>query len=140
MLEGLTSRSTPIKDPVVVMWEGSPRLLLIKATGRSHDEWWAVWLARRSLSLTFKDVNISFNHSPYYSMGRGKSRYNVMVTRPTNNKISTRDHSHDLLTWSRHVTTHMIYSHYLDMWPTNFILISRHYWYQHPHHHFITIS
>ena len=30
--------------------------------------------------------------------------YNVMVTRPTNHIISTRDHSHDLLTWFRHVT------------------------------------
>ena len=29
---------------------------------------------------------------------------NVIVTRPTNHMISTRDHSHDLLTWSRHVT------------------------------------
>ena len=27
-----------------------------------------------------------------------------MVTRPTDHMISTRDHSHDLLTWSRHVT------------------------------------
>ena len=31
-----------------------------------------------------------------------------MVTRPTNHMILTRDHSHDLLTWSWHVTTHMI--------------------------------
>ena len=29
---------------------------------------------------------------------------NVMVTRPTNHMISTHDHSHDLVTWSRHVT------------------------------------
>ena len=60
---GLTSRSTPIQDPVVVVWEGSPRSLLIKATGGSHGEWWAVRLAGRSLSPTLEDVNISFNHS-----------------------------------------------------------------------------
>ena len=29
---------------------------------------------------------------------------NVKVTRPTDHMISTRDHSHDLPTWSRHVT------------------------------------
>ena len=61
--EGLTSRSTPIQDPVVVVWEGSPWLLLIKATGGSHGEWWAVRLAGHSLSPTLEDVNISFNHS-----------------------------------------------------------------------------
>ena len=71
---GLTSRLTPIQDPVVVLWEGSPQLLLIKATGRSHGEWWAVRLAGRSLSLTLEDVNISFNHSSYYSMSRGKGK------------------------------------------------------------------
>ena len=60
---------------------------------------------------------------------------NVMVTRPTNHMILTRDHSHDLLTWSRHVTTHMICSHDLDTWPTNFILTSSHHRYHHPRHH-----
>ena len=71
---GLTSRSTPIQDPVVVVWEGSPRSLLIKATGGSHGEWWAGRLARRSISPTLEDVNISFNHPPYYPMGRGDGR------------------------------------------------------------------
>ena len=32
---GLTSRSTPIQDSVVVVWEGSPQSLLIKATDRA---------------------------------------------------------------------------------------------------------
>ena len=57
------------------------------------------------------------------------------------------------ITWSRRVTTYMIYSHDLDtwpptliythgldMWPTNFILISSHHRYQHLHHHFIITS
>ena len=48
---------------------------------------------------------------------------NVMVTRPTNHMISTRDHLHDLLLWSRHVS-------YLDIKST-----SSHHQYQHPHHH-----
>ena len=29
---------------------------------------------------------------------------NVIATRPTNHMISSHDHSHDLITWSRHVT------------------------------------
>ena len=53
---------------------GFPRSLLIKATGGSHGEWWAVWLAGRSLSPTLKDVNVSFNHPPYYLMSRGEGR------------------------------------------------------------------
>ena len=72
---GLTSRLMPIQDLVVVVWEGSSRLLLIKATGGSHGEWWAVWLAGHSLSPTFEDVNISFNHPPFYSMSRGEGSY-----------------------------------------------------------------
>ena len=71
---GLTSRSTSIQDPVVVVWEESPRLLLIKATDGSHNEWWVVRLARRSLSPTLEDVNISFNHPLYYSMSRGEGK------------------------------------------------------------------
>ena len=39
VLGGLTSRSTPIQDLVVVMWEGLLRLLWIKATGESHSKW-----------------------------------------------------------------------------------------------------
>ena len=74
VLGGLTFRSTPIQDPVVVAWEGSPRLLLIKATGGSHGEWWAGRLAGRSISPSLEDVNISFNHPPYYPMGRGDGR------------------------------------------------------------------
>ena len=56
---------------VVVAWEEYPRLLLMKATDGSHSEWWAERLAGRSISPTFEDVNISFNHPPYYSMSRG---------------------------------------------------------------------
>ena len=33
------------------------------------------------------------------------------------------------ITWSQHVTTHMISSHDPDTWPTNFILTSNHYQY-----------
>ena len=44
--------------------------------------------------------------------------------------------SRDLpITWSRHMTTHMICSHDLDTWPANFILTSSHYQYHHPRHH-----
>ena len=39
------------------------------------------------------------------------------------------------ITWSQHVTTYMICSHDPNTWPTNFILISSHHQYQHPHHH-----
>ena len=74
VLGGLISRSTPIQDPVVVMWEESPRSLLIKATGGSHGKWWAGRLAGRSISPTLEDVNVSFNHLPYYSMSRGDCR------------------------------------------------------------------
>ena len=58
-----------------------------------------------------------------------------MVTRPINHMISTREHLHDLLTWSRHVTTHMTCSPDPDMWPKNFILTSSYHQYQHPRHH-----
>ena len=51
-----------------------PRLLLMKATGGNHGEWWAGRLAGRSISSTLEDVNISFNYLPYYSMGRGDGR------------------------------------------------------------------
>ena len=46
-----------------------------------------------------------------------------------------------LITWSRHVTIHMICSH-PNTWPTNFILTSSHHWYQHlcHHSHVMTIS
>ena len=40
-----------------------PQSRLIKTTGGSHGEWWAVRLAGRSLNPTLKDVNISFNNS-----------------------------------------------------------------------------
>ena len=40
-----------------------------------------------------------------------------------------------MVTRSWHVTTHMICSHDLNMWPTNFILTSSHHRYHHPHHH-----
>ena len=33
-----------------------------------------------------------------------EGNYNVMVTRSTNHMISTRDHLHDLVTWSWHMT------------------------------------
>ena len=49
--------------------------------------------------------------------------YNIMVTRPTNHMISTRDHS-------------QISSHDPDTWPTNFILITSHHQYQHLRHYF----
>ena len=74
LLKGLISRSTPIQNPVLVAWEGSSQLLLIKVTGRSYGEWWAGRLAGRSISLTLKDINIGFNHLPYYSIGRGDGR------------------------------------------------------------------
>ena len=50
------------------------RSLLMKATGGSHGEWWAGWLAGRSISPILEDVNISFNHLPYYPMGRDDGR------------------------------------------------------------------
>ena len=76
--------------------------------------------------------------------------------------IGVMSWSRDLpITWSRHMTTHMIYSHDLDTWPltwsthmisirdhshdfgtwpTNYILTSSHHRYQHPCHHFIATS
>ena len=74
VLGGFTSRSTPIQDPVVVVWERSPQSLLIKTIGGSHDEWWVIRPAGRRISLTLKDINISFNHPPYYLISRGDSR------------------------------------------------------------------
>ena len=74
VLGGPTSRSTPIQYLVVLLWEGSPELLLIKTTGGSHNEWWAVRVVGRSLSPTLEDVNISFNHSPYYSISGDEGR------------------------------------------------------------------
>ena len=53
---------------------GFPRSLLMKTTGGSHGEWWAGRLAGRSISPTLEDVNIIFNHPPYYPMGRGDGR------------------------------------------------------------------
>ena len=53
---------------------------------------------------------------------------NVMVTRPINHMILTRDYSHDLLTWSRHVT-------YPDIKST-----TSHHWYQHSCYHFYVMT
>ena len=53
---------------------GFPWLLLMKATGGSHGEWWTGWLGGRSISPTLEHVNISFNCPPYYPMGKGDSR------------------------------------------------------------------
>ena len=39
------------------------------------------------------------------------------------------------ITWSQHVTTHMIWSYDPDTWPMNFILTSRHYRFQYPRYH-----
>ena len=58
----------------MVTWEEYPWLLLMKATDGTHYEWWAERLARRSISPPLKNINISFNHSPYYSMGRGDGK------------------------------------------------------------------
>ena len=44
------------------------------------------------------------------------------------------------ITWSRHVTTHMINSHDPDTRPTNFILTSSHHQYYHPRHHFYIMT
>ena len=57
-----------------------------------------------------------------------KDNCNVMVTRLTDHMISTRNHSHDLLTWSRHVTYPNIKS------------TSSHHQYQHPRHHFYVMT
>ena len=39
VLGGLTSKSTPIQNPVVVVWERSSQSLLIKATDGSYGKW-----------------------------------------------------------------------------------------------------
>ena len=70
----ITSRSTPIQILVVVAWEKLSWSLLIKATNGGHGEWWAGWLARYNISPTLKDINISFNHLPYYSISRDNSK------------------------------------------------------------------
>ena len=58
-------------------------------------------------------------------VSKKKDNCNVMITGSTNQMILTRDYSHDL-----------------DTWPINFILISSHHWYQYPryHSHVMTIS
>ena len=70
----IISRSTPIQILVVVAWEEYFRPLLMKAIGGSHSKWWAIRLVERSISPTLENVNISFNHLPYYSMSRGDGR------------------------------------------------------------------
>ena len=59
-----------IQIPVVVAWEEYPWSLLMKATDGSQSEWWAERLAGRSISPTLEDVNINFNHPPYYLMNK----------------------------------------------------------------------
>ena len=46
----------------------------MKATGGSYSEWSVGQLARRIISLTLKDINISFNHLLYYLISRGDGR------------------------------------------------------------------
>ena len=58
----LPSGQRPIQILVVVAWEKYPQLLWMKATDGSYSEWWAEWLARRSINLTLEDVNINFTH------------------------------------------------------------------------------
>ena len=74
VLRGLSGRlpsvQRPIQIQVVVALEKYLRSLLIKATDRSHSEWWAKRLARLSISTTLEDVNISFNHPPNYLIGK----------------------------------------------------------------------
>ena len=54
----------------MVAWEKYPQLLQRKTSAGSHNEWWAEWLAGRSISSTLKNVNINFNYLPYYLMSR----------------------------------------------------------------------
>ena len=61
-------------DAVVVTWREYPQLLLIKVICRSYSEWWVEWLARDSISLTVKNINISFNPLPYYLMSRADGK------------------------------------------------------------------
>ena len=63
---------------------------------------------------------------------------NVIVTRPTNHMISTRDHSYDLVTLSWHVT----YEFYPDIKALSistsaspFAQTSSHHWFQYPRYH-----
>ena len=62
----LPSGQRPIQIPMVVVWKEYPQLLLMKVINGSYREWWAEQLARQSISPTLEDVNISFNHLPYY--------------------------------------------------------------------------
>ena len=84
----ITSRSTPIQILVVVAWEEYPRSLLMKTTGESYSKCWVGRLARRSISATLEDVNISFNYPPYYSMSKSDSRISL-VMKPSVRKSST---------------------------------------------------
>ena len=72
----------------------------MKVTGGSYIEWGEERLAERSISPTLKDVNISFNHS-VMSWPRDPDTWPLIWSA---HMILKRDHSHDLLTWSRHVT------------------------------------
>ena len=72
---GLTSRSMPIQDPVVVVWKGLPWLLLIKVTDGSHSEWWAVRLAGQSLAQLSRMSRSVSTIPPFYLMSKGKGSY-----------------------------------------------------------------
>ena len=55
-----------------------------------------------------------------------------MITRSTNHMISTRDHSHDLVIWSRHVTYELhldIKASLISISASPFILTSNHHWF-----------
>ena len=64
--------------------------------------------------------------------------YNVMVTRPTNHMISTRDHSHDLVTWSQYVTYKLhsdIKASSISTSASPFVQTLSHHRFQYPRHH-----
>ena len=70
---------------------------------------------------------------------------NVMITGPTNHMISIRDHSHDLVIWSRHVTYELdpdIKASLILTSPSPFVQTSSYHRFQYPHHrfHIMTIS
>ena len=63
---------------------------------------------------------------------------NVMVTRPTNYMILTRDYSYDLVIWSQHVTYELhpdIKALSIFTSASLFVQISNHHQFQYPRHH-----
>ena len=114
------------------------------APERASVDWWPSWYKGDEVVATMQ-----WYEKDFIAEALKIERWSWQVTCRSKIKLMWQDHiqpvimtlkfvmswSRDLpITWSRYVTTHMIYPHDPDTWSTNFILTSKHHRFQYPRH------